>query len=61
MLGGDGWMASEKKESKKVFIRGPVVIVIIVNLVLTLEHITCHSLHLWCGKHRFWNKMTVTF
>jgi len=61
VLGGGGWMAREKKESKKVFIRGPVVIVIIVNLVLSLEHITRHSLLLWWGKHRFWDKMTVTF
>lgn len=41
--------------------RGPVMIIVVVDLVFRLEHITCHSLHLWWEKHRSWNKMTITF
>lgn len=59
-----GWMDDEKegiagegrgggrKGGRKGFRRGSVVI-IAVDLVLTLEHITCHSLYLWWEKPRF--------
>lgn len=41
-----------RKGGREGLRRGSVVI-IAVDFVLTLEHITCHSLHLWWEKHRF--------
>lgn len=64
----DGWMVRRERRreegtdgGREHLKRVPVAVVIVVDLVLTLEHIPCHALHLWWGKHRFWNKMTIIF
>lgn len=57
----DGWINGEKKEGRKEGnkkgkrkgrkdLRRVSVVIIVGDLVLTLEHMTCHSLHLWLRK-----------